>query len=367
VNGGASNLGAPTTSANGTIDLGSGTAAATLRYVGTGHTSDRIINLAGTTGGATIEANGSGALVLTGANTATGFGTKVFTLTGTNTGNNSIGEIAGTGVSVNKTGSGLWRLTGASGYTGQLSVLDGTIVVAAGVGETGASPFGAGNAIVGGTAAGLSGSASLLVENDLKIERALSVATAGAGSSQVVVLGGRGNGSSQFTGDITLSRGVTLQTAPGGTVTFTGVWYSNGGSNVVTIGSEGNDGTVQLNSTLPSTLAGLSVVNGTARLGFDNNRINPATPVTVGSSLGSANLDIDSVSQTLSNLSFAGNSASVTGGTLRLATSPNVAVTGTGHSISSLVALDAAASFNVNAASRLQISSAISGNSFGLT
>jgi autotransporter-associated beta strand protein len=37
-----------------------------------------------------------------------------------------------------------------------------------------------------------------------------------------------------------------------------------------------------------------------------------------------------------------------------------VAVTGTGHSISSLVALEAAASFNVNAASRLQISSAIS-------
>jgi autotransporter-associated beta strand protein len=351
------------------VNLGSGTFTGGLRYTGMGQTFSRTINLAGTSGGGIIEANGSGALVISTV-TGTGVGAKTLTLGGTSTAANSIGVIPDASVgamSVNKTGPGLWRLTGASSYTGGLTVSGGTIVVATGVGVSGDSPFGKGNAIVGGTAAGLSGSASLLVENDLLIERALSVAAAGAGSSQVVVLGGRGSGLSQFTGDITLNRGVTLQTAPGGTVTFTGVWYSNGGSNVVTIGSEGNDGTVQLNSTLPSTLAGLSVVNGTARLGFDNNRINPATPVTVGSSLGSANLDIDSVSQTLSNLSFAGNSASVTGGTLRLATSPNVAVTGTGHSISSLVALDAAASFNVNAASRLQISSAISGNSFGLT
>jgi autotransporter-associated beta strand protein len=367
VNGGASNLGAPTTSTNGTIDLGSTTTAGTLRYVGSGHTSDRIINLAGTTGGATIEANGSGALVLTGANTATGAGTKVFTLTGTSTAGNSIGAIAGTGVSVNKTGSGLWRLTGASGYGGQLSVLDGTIVVAANVGGSGNSPFGTATAevslpIVGSAAAGVTGTAALLVEGGWTIDRGLSIAALGSGASQVAVLGNTGAGTSTFGGsnNIQLGRGVTLQASNSGTVTFANNWVNASGPVAFTIGSDGNAGVVVLESELP-TAAGVSIVRGTARLmtAYDN-RINSATPVTIGSSLGSATLDINGQSQTLSNLSFAGNSGSIIGGTLRLNPSQAVAVSGTGHVISSLVALDAAASFNVNAASRLQISSAIS-------
>jgi fibronectin-binding autotransporter adhesin len=102
------------------INLGSGSTGGTLRYTGSGHTTDRAINLSGTTGGGTIEAAGSGALQLTGASTATGVGTKTLTLTGTSTAANTIGSIAGTGVSVNKTGSGLWRLTGASNYDGRL-------------------------------------------------------------------------------------------------------------------------------------------------------------------------------------------------------------------------------------------------------
>jgi autotransporter-associated beta strand protein len=185
----------------------------------------------------------------------------------------------------------------------------------------------------------------------------------------VAVLGITGAGASTFGGghNITLGRGVTLQASNAGTVTFANNWVNASGPVAFTIGSDGNAGVVVLESELP-TSTGVSIVRGTARLQTNtDNRINSATPVTIGSSLGSATLDINGQSQTLSNLSFAGNSGSIIGGTLRLATSPNVAVEGTGHVISSLVALEAAASFNVNAASRLQISSAISGNSFGLT
>ncbi|MFA4945835.1 MAG: autotransporter-associated beta strand repeat-containing protein, partial [Lentisphaeria bacterium] len=68
----SSNLGAPKTVPNGTIAVGSGVTAATLLYTGAGETTDRVINLAGTTGGATIDQSGTGLLKFTSAFTATG-------------------------------------------------------------------------------------------------------------------------------------------------------------------------------------------------------------------------------------------------------------------------------------------------------
>jgi autotransporter-associated beta strand protein len=135
VGGGASSLGAPTTVASGTINLGFDTTAATLRYVGTagvGHSSDRVINLAGTTGTYNIEANGTGPLVLTSGLTGTGSGTKTLVLGGTNTGNNSIAAIpngaSGT-VSVTKSGTGTWILSATNSYTGATNVNAGKLVV----------------------------------------------------------------------------------------------------------------------------------------------------------------------------------------------------------------------------------------------
>ena len=58
VSGGGSSLGAPTTAANGTIDVGSTTTTGTLRFTGTADAaSNRVINLAGTTGGATLDSS----------------------------------------------------------------------------------------------------------------------------------------------------------------------------------------------------------------------------------------------------------------------------------------------------------------------
>ena len=53
-------------------------------------TSDRVINLAGTSGGAIIENDGSGPLVFSSSVTATAMGSKTLTLQGTSTDTNSL-------------------------------------------------------------------------------------------------------------------------------------------------------------------------------------------------------------------------------------------------------------------------------------
>lgn len=128
----SSNLGHPTTVANGTIGMGSVAVAATLIYTGPGETSDRVINLAGTTGSATLQADGTGALILSAVNTATGAGAKTLTLQGSNTGANSIGKIvdsSGGATAVDKEQPGTWKLTGANTYTGGTTVNAGTLEI----------------------------------------------------------------------------------------------------------------------------------------------------------------------------------------------------------------------------------------------
>ncbi len=122
-----SNLGA-----NGTINIGATTSGGTLVYTGTGETSDKVINLAGTTGGATIDQSGaSGLLKFSSALTATGVGAKTLTLQGSTAGT---GEIAGAIVdsssgatSVTKAGTGTWTLSGNNSYTGATTVSAGTL------------------------------------------------------------------------------------------------------------------------------------------------------------------------------------------------------------------------------------------------
>ncbi|MES2924069.1 MAG: autotransporter-associated beta strand repeat-containing protein [Verrucomicrobiota bacterium] len=116
----------------GTINIGATTVAGTLVYTGAGETSDKVINLAGTTGGATIEQSGTGLLAFTGNLTATGVGAKTLTLQGSTAGT---GEIAGDIVNgsgttaVTKAGTGTWTLSGANTYTGATSVNGGTLVI----------------------------------------------------------------------------------------------------------------------------------------------------------------------------------------------------------------------------------------------
>jgi len=138
--------------ASGGFGIGNGATTATLQYTGSGHSSNRTINLAGTTGNAIIDASGTGALALTSNLTATGVGAKTLTLTGNYTGNNTIGGAivnSGNGTtSLTKTGAGKWILGGNSSYTGTTTVSTGTLLI------NGSTASGSAVTVNGGTLGG---------------------------------------------------------------------------------------------------------------------------------------------------------------------------------------------------------------------
>src|SRR5205823_8883769 len=110
----SSSLGAPTTVANGTISFGITSTSGTLIYTGAGETTDRVIDLSGTTGGATIQNDGSGALTFSSDFTASGVGAKTLTLQGANVANNTIsGKIVDStsATALTKAGAGKWMLS----------------------------------------------------------------------------------------------------------------------------------------------------------------------------------------------------------------------------------------------------------------
>jgi len=130
VNGGASAIGNPSSSTNGTIGIGSTTTTGTLVYTGTAQTTDRVINLVGTTGGAVIDQSGTGNLKFSSALTATGSGAKTLTLQGSSAGAGEIGGaiVDGSGTtSIVKLGTGTWTLSGANTFSGGVSLNAGQI------------------------------------------------------------------------------------------------------------------------------------------------------------------------------------------------------------------------------------------------
>ena len=120
-------------SATSAISLGSGATAATLRYMGsTPLVTARPLDLAGTTGGATLDAQGIGSVKFTGPVTASGAGAKTLTLAGNGfTPSEISGVIAdnsGTNkTSLLKTGFNTWILSGANTFTGGVTVNGGTL------------------------------------------------------------------------------------------------------------------------------------------------------------------------------------------------------------------------------------------------
>jgi autotransporter-associated beta strand protein len=294
VSGGNSALGAPTTTANGTIDLGSGATSATLRYVGSGSSSsNRTINLSGSTGGATIEAAGSGPLVLTGSVSAA-TGSKTLTLTSTSIAANaiaSIGDPTSGSLSVVKEGAGVWWLTGTSSFSGGLTVKNGTVVAAANANASGNSGvFGLQSPVVGDTAPSATGTAALLVAANFSVDRDITVAS-GTGVGQAVLIGAASSsGTATFTGgkNLNIGRDVSLVAANGGILNFGQKWMAGSGSGTptanVAIGADGYAGTVRL------TASGTLATTGAVAVRFGTALI-PSTSTTLD---GAGTLTIDS-------------------------------------------------------------------------
>ncbi len=114
-----------------TINLGNLVTGAGLTYTGAGEMTDRVLNLAGTTGGIVLTQSGvSGHLKFTSAMTATGAGAKTLTLQGSTA---ATAELAGAIVNstlataITKTGTGTWTLSGANTNTGATAVNQGTL------------------------------------------------------------------------------------------------------------------------------------------------------------------------------------------------------------------------------------------------
>jgi autotransporter-associated beta strand protein len=280
----SSNLGAPVTVDNGTISIGTVGTAATLSYTGAGETTDRVIDLAGTTGGATINQSGTGLLKFTGNLTATGEGAKTLTLQGSTDG---AGEVAGNIPNntvanltrVTKAGTGLWTLSGANSFSGATAIQNGILRVSSL------------NRVTGGTASSSLGAPALanatisLGYNSTTGQ--LTYAGSGETTDRVINLAGTTGGgtleaagtgplvfTSAFTATGTGSKTLTLQGSSTATNTIAASIVNKDANNRTRLTKDGS-GLWLLNGT--TTYSGpTTVANGTLAI---NGRI--LSPVTV--------------------------------------------------------------------------------------
>ena len=128
-----SSIGQPATAENGAIRIGSGNLDGRLYYTGEGDTTDRAIDLAGTSGAAYLSHAGAGLLTLSNL-TVSVAGSKTLYLMGSTTG---VGVITGMitnnatsgSVAVNKLGTGAWILSGNNRYSGATTVDAGSLAL----------------------------------------------------------------------------------------------------------------------------------------------------------------------------------------------------------------------------------------------
>jgi len=230
-------LGTPGVGANSIIDIAS---TGTLRYIGTGHSSDRVINLTTAAGGTfTLDASGpSGTFALTGGVTNAGSsGTSTVALTGTGLGSQSGSIVNGTSTNVaavTKSGAGTWTLSGANTYTGATTVSGGKLLLGQGgsmgasaVSVTGTGTYGtaytsSGNSIAGGKSLSLASGTTLNMKDGYT--NTLSFTTTGAlnGAGLWFDLGATTADQVQIMGATTVTGANTFYfTVPGGLATGT--------------------------------------------------------------------------------------------------------------------------------------------------
>jgi len=203
-------------------------------YNGTGDSTNRTLELFGT-GTATLNNNGSGALIWTGPITHTSTANKTFTLGGSNTANNQLqGALTNNGtnvLSVTKADAGTWVLSGNNTYTGLTTVSLGTLTLSGNNSGTGGVTLTAGTLninsatalgatasalnINGGTIDNTSGSAKTLANNN--------PITLGGNFAYGTAVGTAANNLNLGTGTVSIGASRTITLNGAGALTFGGV------------------------------------------------------------------------------------------------------------------------------------------------
>ncbi len=302
---------------NSVIRLGSATNAGALNYIGAGETTDRSIDLGGTTGGATISTTGAtGALVVSGGVTASGAGAKTLTLRGNsapalvNAINGVIADSSSGATLVTKRDTGTWSLGGLNTYTGTTTVNEGTLVV---------------------NTLGLTGTASSVGE-------AATVAL-GSGNNTVVLNYVGAGETTDHTFDLAGSTGsVTIDTSGAtGALTITGnITASGAGSKVLTLAGSNNLNAIQ------GTISNNSVANTTSLVKTGN-----GSWILSGANTYSGGTLIRNGTLAVSSIGLAGSAGNLgTNGTINIGNggqSGALAYTGAGETTDRVVNLSGAA------------------------
>jgi autotransporter-associated beta strand protein len=235
-----------------TINIGSTTSGGNLYYTGGAASTNRTINMAGTSGAASIYNNSSGLLKFTSNFTATGAGSKTLTLRGSGT-----GEIAGGIVNNNATNTttlikndaGTWTLSGNNSYSGTTTVTAGVLNIqhANALGDTTASTI-------------VSNAAALELQGGITVG-AEALSLTGTGVSTTGALRNI-SGSNTYGGAITLA-GSTRINSDADLLTLSG---GISGAQNLTIGGAGNTTISNAISTSAGTLtkdgAGTLILSG---------------------------------------------------------------------------------------------------------
>ncbi|MCW1922005.1 autotransporter-associated beta strand repeat-containing protein [Luteolibacter arcticus] len=284
---------------NGLIALGSGGAASTLIYTGSGETTDRSIDLAGTTGNAGINHAGTGLLKFTGNFTTSGAGSKSLVLTVSPTGS---GEISGQIVNNSPTnitsltknnGVGAWTLSGNNTFTGNVNVSTGDLVItnssSLGVGPktitlvTAPNPGGLSSLVLDGSSGDISLPGNMAFTTSFD---ALSVPFSVPIPGEAAIINSAGNN--------TIAGNITATSGGGGTALL-----SNAG-----------------NLTLTGTLANNATSRGFHFRGASTGIV--TGPITNGSNPVTVLKDAGSGTWTLAGINTYSGSTTITEGTLRL-------------------------------------------------
>lgn len=287
---------------SGTINVGNATSAGFLRYQGAGETTDKVANLIGTTGGATIDTTGAtGALIFSSSFATSGTGNKTLTLTGDTLGNAINGSIlnpVATGtLSVTKSGAGSWILSGSNAYTGNTSVSAGVLNIR--------------NSNALGTTSGsttVSSGAALELQDGITVAgETLNISSTGVGGNGALR---NISGANTWSGFVGLTGNAEIQ-SDAGTLTLSGtVSSANATARALTVDGAGNTAINAIGSLITTvtktglgrlTLSGTSsqtgatiLLNGALELDFSaataptTNILNPAVNLTLGA-LGTAN------------------------------------------------------------------------------